>query len=302
MRWIAPIGQMLASLVTMVTLIFLIYQALPSSPVDALISRFSQGGAIQRINPEQTAKLREELGLEGNLPQRLSSFLLQLVRGNLGNSLFSTEPVTQLIAHHLIPTLKISFFSMFLTFVGGLGLGFFLANRSRNRISLHWDGLAQVLLCLPPFALGSLLFATPFFNYPILAASCVCSVALFPHLAFQIRDRLMTLHQERFTQVARAKGLSWPQLYRKHLGIACLPTLLSFLPFAWSFFFGTTILIEPIFGVSGLGSLAMQSLRNQDAPVLLGISIFAGCIRLLLSGLRDLIFTLTFKPFLLRNP
>lgn len=298
MNWLLLIIKTGLNFLLMLILVFFIYQALPSSPVDIFISKASQFTPSQPLNPKQKANLIRDWGNEGSAFEKLSRFLLRVARGDLGKSIYSARPVTSALADCIPTTFYLAFFSLGFSLAFGIVVGFWIAYRHRLSLFSKADWMNQFLLCLPPFSIGSLLFIYSPIDLPKGLIVFICVLAAFPVLAFQIRDRLQELHQTTFSQMARSKGLSWFQIYQKHFLVACFPTLFSFLPLWWSLFFGTTVMIEPLFGVRGLGTLTLESLRNQDVPVLLGISLLVGSVRIILGGFRDLLFFSKFRPFL----
>jgi len=260
--------KFIVSLFFMTSLIVCIYRALPSSPVDVLVSRF-----------------------DGARPMAIKTETLN----NFGESLFTGQPVLQVLSERLIPTFLLASFSLCLSMILGLTVGLWLAFRHRFTALSKSDWLTQIILCIPPFSLASFFLVFSPVSLPFFFTCLVCSLSSFPYLAFQIRDKVIQLQNSPLNQAALSKGLTTSQIYRHHFLIACLPILLSFLPLWWGLFFGTSVIIEPIFGIRGLGALTLESLRNQDLPVLLAVSILTGVIRLCFSAIRDLFFQIRFN-------
>ncbi|NDD04617.1 MAG: ABC transporter permease subunit [Proteobacteria bacterium] len=113
-------------------------------------------------------------------------------------------------------------------------------------------------------------------------------------MASLIQQRLAQEEREPYAKAVIAKGLSRRQFYLRHLSRPCLEVTVSILPLWWGLFFGASLVVEPIFRIQGLGFLAVEAFRNQDLPILIGITLVIGGGRIILSNLRELALLLFF--------
>lgn len=280
----------------MIGAIFLVYEMLPSQTVDILFAKVASVSTQVEHTKEQRSYLEQELGLNKPLAQRFIGFLKGLTHLDLGNSILSRQPVSLLIARQAPQTLLLCLLSIGLAlplgFLGGLLLAYF---SDRGSIFL-FRGFVTSFLCIPSFTLASALFVFSFSVSPWIPALLVYLLALVPYLSLLIQDRFLEEEKKPYYRAALSKGLSRWSVFFKHLSPSCIATMLAFLPLGWSLFWGAALIVEPIFRINGLGLLAFESLRNQDLPVLLGISLLVGVSRLILGGLRDSLTNVQF-PF-----
>lgn len=271
----------------MTAVIFFIYETLPTKTVDILFAKTASISSHSGPQKEQRAYLEQELGLNKPLAVRFGVFVKGLLRGDLGHSLLSRQPVHLLIFRQAPLTLLLALVSLGLALPLGFIAGLLLAYFSNRKSILLFRGLATSLLCVPSFTLASMLFVCSFSISSFVSALIVYLAALVPYLSFLIQDRFLEEEKQPYYRAALSKGLSRWSIFLKHLSPSCLATTLAFLPLGWSLFWGATLIVEPIFRINGLGLLAFESLRNQDLPVLLGISLLVGLSRLFLGWARD---------------
>jgi ABC-type dipeptide/oligopeptide/nickel transport system permease component len=271
----------------MVVSIFFVYETLPSRSVDILFAKADHLSRQQPAAPNQRALLEQQLGLDKPLSSRFWTFFSGLFHGELGHSILSGQSVTRLLWIQCPLTLALGFLTLLLGLPLGFLGGLFLAYHRNSKLDLFYQGAASLFLCVPSFVLASLLFVLSPPIHPFFICLFLYLFATVPYLACLVRDRFLEEEKKSYYQAALSKGLSRWCVFWKHLSPACLATAFSFLPLGSSLFWGATLVVEPIFRLSGLGLLAFDSLRNQDFTVLLGVSLLVGLTRLFLAFVRD---------------
>src|SRR5438552_499188 len=121
----------------------------PGDPVQIMLGQDADPGAV--------AALRAELGLDQPLPIQYSRWVLNIVRGDLGRSIRTNQPVTEAIVSRLPVTIELSGLALALSLVIGLPAGVVAAIRRNSSLDLASTGLALVGVSLPSFFLGILL-------------------------------------------------------------------------------------------------------------------------------------------------
>src|SRR5262249_26385708 len=98
------------------TLVFLMMRMLPGDPAQLMLA--GSGASAQQI-----ADLRPQLGLDEPLPQQYATFLVNAATGNFGRSVYTKQPVMQMLVDQLPPTMELAFSSTLLGLLVGIPLG-----------------------------------------------------------------------------------------------------------------------------------------------------------------------------------
>lgn len=239
----------------------------------------------------QIAAIREQLGLNQSLIGQYFSWLGSVLSGDLGTSLFSAQPVLDAINQRLPVTLYLVLGALVTAVLLGVPLGV-IAGAHRGRLA---DRIASVItavaLSAPSYVVGLVLIVFlanrlqwfPPTGYVDLSAGFVewakhlvlpsIALGLVPAaiLARQLRSALIGVLAQDYTRTATAKGLPRRTVLLKHaLKNAAVPGVTA-LGTQMAVVIGSTVLIEQIFGIQGLGALAYNAALQQDIPVIQGV-------------------------------
>lgn len=275
----------LALLVTLI--VFLLLQLVPGDPARTLAGDFA--------TEEQVAEVREELGLNRPLVEQYTSWLGNAVQGDLGRSMATREPVLQQLVDRLPPTLSLAFGAILFALVVGSVAGV-VAGSNRGR----WIDRVVTLcvtgaVALPSYVIGMLLvlvFALwnqllPATGYvpltespvnwarglilPCIALGCYAAAVV----ARQLRSAMITVGEQDYIRTARSKGLRRHAILYKHcLKNAAAPGLTA-LGVQVSFLLGGAVAIERVFGINGIGQLAVNAVNVRDIPTIQGVVVLA---------------------------
>lgn len=281
------------------TVSFVVLYALPGDPVSLMY-----GGESTDVTPEQLDALRAEYGLDQPLPLQYVSQLLDAVRGDLGTSVVSKQPVTTLLAQAIPPTAAIAGAALLLAVVGGGTLAV-VATATRNR------ALAGFLLSLPPLgvAIPSFWFGLTLVQwfsfqlpiFPALGNQGFASIVL-PAVTLALptsaiiaqllsRSLLHTL-REPYVDTAVAKGAGRVRVHLRHaLRNAALPALTATGLVVGGLLSGAVV-TETVFSRAGLGRLTATSVAAQDIPVVQGVVLVAATVYVLTNLLVDVVYPL----------
>ncbi|NBX75802.1 MAG: ABC transporter permease [Proteobacteria bacterium] len=290
-RYIAGVFELLLSLFCLATLLFFVYASLHSDPVAVIASKSNQAFPQTQLSEEHRQLLQERLGLNKPLSVQLNHFFSNILNGSMGTSFWTGQNVGKMIQSRVLVTARFMIPAFFL-FVGlGISWGLFQALQFKKPFGKLALLINAGLFCIPAFSLASGLahFASPI-SSSFLALSVYVATTV-PTLASLVCDRLLKEETQPYAQAARARGLSRRQLLQRHLIKPCIPSFLSLLPWWWSVVLGTSIIVEPVFRISGIGMLSFEAFRNQDVPVLLGISLLLGGGRIFLGCMRDFLWS-----------
>ncbi len=275
------------------TISFLAVHLLPGDPATLLLIR---SGA----SAEEIAARRALLGWDRPLITQYGAYLLHLLRGDLGRSWVTGQPVAQMLAEQWPRTLELTLSAMGIAIVLGLTLGTLAALRWGTWVDtacmsvalvglstpIAWSGLLGLwlfslkLAWLPPSGLGS-----P--AHLVLPAS-VLGLASAGPIARLIRGGLLDALAEPFITAAKAKGLPPSRLLIRHAFPVALPPALAMMALQFGFLLGGAAVTEALFVRPGIGRLAVEAVLNQDLPVVQGVVLLGAATYLLVNLAADI--------------
>ena len=251
------------------------------------------------------------------LPNQYHSWLLRMGHGDLGTSLGSREPVAAQLWQALVYTLPLIGITLLITLL----LAWQLAERlaapswwqpimhtaltSLQALPLFAIALALLLLLanpeviawFPPYGLGqttpsdvdwSTWLATYAYHAALPALSLMLSV--LPAITLQLAGALRAELAQPYIATAYAKGLSQPQVIRRHaLRNALLPSLTQLTDLLPTLVAGALV-VEVVFALPGMGRLLVQAATTRDYPLLVGGVMLVGTVRLLALLLADALY------------
>ncbi|MGZ0145302.1 ABC transporter permease [Rhodococcus qingshengii] len=295
--------RLLAAVPLLLIVPFLIFVLIDLAPGDPAVVL-----AGENPTPERLAAIRENLRLDDNVFVRYVDWVGGVLHGDLGMSFLSNQSVTELISRRMATTMSLVLFAMVIAvLVGGL-LGVVAAIRPGGVIDRAVNVVASIAIAIPAFWFGLVLvslFAVsnqifPAFGYVPLSEGVVpwlqhlvlpgIALALLPaaEVTLQLRSALGKVLESDYILNAEARGLSKSSVMFKHaLKNACIPVV-TVLGFRVSEVLGGAVTIEIIYGMPGLGSLAVDSVQNHDIPVLLGFVLFTTIVVVLVNLLVDI--------------
>jgi len=233
----------LSVLALSVVMVFLSIRILPGDPVLARL------GAATEVTPEALAALREEAGLNRPLLAQLLDWIGDAFRGDLGVSYISQFPVTQLVAERIPVTLELTFFIILIAVI----LALILAPLSTLKPGISEDVLENLKLMLLPAVTGGL--------------------TATPYLVRYLRASMLEVKQSPFVRTAEGKGISSGRILFRHvLPNSLIPTL-TMLGLIVGYTLSGVVVIEYMFGLPGIGSLAIESSFKRDYAVIQGVAL-----------------------------
>jgi peptide/nickel transport system permease protein len=304
LRFIA--GRLVGTIpvVFVVTLgVFLMLHLTPGDPVQIMLG--------QDADPQSIALLRTELGLDEPLPVQYLRWASSALRGDLGRSIRTHEPVTDAVVSRLPVTLELSFISLLISLTIGLPAGVIAATHRNSSLDIASTGIALLGVSLPNFFLGILLilvFAqwlrwvppsgyTPLLQDPVLnlkqmfMPAVALGTALAGIVARLMRSSLLDVLDADYMRTARSKGLVESAVIVGHgLRNALLPVV-TVVGLQVGALLGGTILVEFIFALPGIGRLAVDSIFARDFPIVQGVVLFLALVRVLSNLLADLLYS-----------
>lgn len=287
--------------------VFLIIRVIPGDPALVLLGEGADAASI--------AGLRADLGLDRPLPVQFVSWFQHALRGDLGRSIVSGEPVGELILQHFGLTAAVVMVAVTLATVIASMAGLIAAWRRNSVIDLAVVGAATVVLAIPSFWLGLVLLLLfglklgwlPFVGYVPFAESAA-QAALFlvlPVVTLTITESGVLTRMMRASSIdvlqldyvthARAKGLSERAVLTRHVFPNAFAPTLTLVGLTLGHLLGGIAVIETVFTLPGLGRLMVDSVLARDYPVVQGCLLFTAVVYVVVNLLVDLCYPI-FDP------
>jgi peptide/nickel transport system permease protein len=292
------------TLVLVSMLIFGLQQLLPGDPAKIL--------AGEEQDPTVVAYLREKLNLDKPLPVRYAYWVGGVVRGDLGESIRSQEPVTKLIMQKLPVTLELALMAFSIALVIGIPAGIVSAVGRGTA----WDYGANLFalwgLSTPNFWLGILLimlfsvelgwlpasgYISPFEDLwgnlsAMIMPAFVLGNAIAAILMRHTRSAMLQVLSADYVRTARAKGLNEPTVVLKHALRNALTPIITLGALELGTLLSGAVLTEQVFTIPGFGKLIVDSVFNRDYAVVQGVVLVTATAYMSLNLLADLAYFL----------
>ena len=268
---------------------------------------------VPNMTKEAQAALRAQFGIDKPMVEQYGLYLEQLGRGNLGVSYQSQQPVLGEVLHAVGNTIPMVGLGTVVAILVGTLIGVTAAYRQGSARDRVITGSAMIVYSLPVQWVGLLLLvwlagwlptsgmSDPYLFdaglwttvrdralHMLLPATCV-ALMLFGSFALVVRSSQLEALGEDHVLTARAKGASERSVMWKHVFRNALIPIMTGFPAAFvGAFFSSSLLIETLFSLDGLGLLSYESVIRRDYPVVLGSLFFFTMIGLVTTLVRDL--------------
>lgn len=279
-----------------VTLVFLLIHLVPGDPVEVMLGESAQ--------PADRAELRQALGLDQPLLQQWLNYIGNLLQGDLGHSLHSRQPISELLWQRIPATAQLAAASLLVAVLIAIPLGSIAALR-KNTV---WDQGAMTFsllgVSIPNFWMGPLLillFSLTLGWLPVSGKEHALSIvlpaltlgtALAAILARMVRSTLLEVLSEDYIRTARAKGLRESAVVWHHaLRNAALP-IITILGLQLGTLLGGAVITEIIFSWPGLGYTLVESIQRRDYPVVQACVLLISLTYVMVNALTDVVYGL----------
>lgn len=287
--------------------------ALVASGVSFVLIRFLPGDPARSLmgpnaTEEQLAAARQELRLDEPVWRQYWEWLGGAIHGDLGSSLFSRTPVTDILNGRLGASMSLIVGATLLASVIGIALG--VRGARKGLIGRTVDTFSMLGLAIPDFWLGLVLVVVFAVSLPLLPPTGYVPFAVDPAgwleslilpvitlavpataiIAKQTRDAMATALDKSFVRTLRAAGISERSVvYRHALKNAAIP-IVTVVGLVFISALSGTVAVEFIFAIPGLGSSALQATSGRDFPVIQGVVVYFTFIVIAVNLLVDLAY------------
>lgn len=270
------------------------------SPGDPAEFVLSQNGLTVPTEAELAA-MREELGLNVPAYTRYWNWLIGLLHGDLGESYVTGRSITKEIMLRLPLTMKLAALSLVLTICVGLSMGVVCAEKEGSKVDSFVKSLTNIMLSIPGFWLALvliLIFSEKLRILPtsgsdglasFILPSIVLSFATMGTICRFMRGAMLEEFSKQYYLVARVRGLSKMKLLFSYAFPNALIPVIALLGNYFAGVLGGSAIVESIFAIPGMGTMALEAIRMRDYPVLQAYVLVSGWILVLVTLGVDLL-------------
>ena len=276
----------------------------------------------QGVDAARVEEIKKLYGFDKPAPERFLRMIGQFARFDLGKSFFHSKDVWELIKEKLPVSISLGMWTFLLTYLISVPLGIAKAVRAGTRFDTATTFIVLLGYAIPSFVLGVVLLvlfaggsfvqwfplrgitslnwdelsffgkiADYFWHITLPVAAMV--VGSFAVITIMTKNSVLEEIRKQYVLTARAKGLAEHDVMWRHVFRNSLIPIMTGFPAAFvGAFFGSSLLIETLFSLDGLGLLSYESVIRRDYPVVFGTLFMFTIIGLVTTLLRDLSYLL----------
>ncbi len=302
--------RLLLVIPTILIVVFLttaVLRLIPGDAIDVLVGQMDLSGKENR--EELRAQLEAELGLDGPIyVQYLRWWRDLLTRGDLGDSIFIGGEVTDHILSRLPVTLEIGVLALITALLISFPIGIFSAMRQDSAGDYIFRSIAILLISLPSFWVGIMVvvfpsiwwnWSPPIINIPFwedpwgnlkmyLLPAVILGMAINGVNMRLTRTMMLEVVREDYIRTAYSKGLRERVVVFRHAVKNALIPVVTVIGLNVPVVIGGSVIIEQIFGLPGMGRLAVEAAFVRDFPVIIGVTFVFSLFVLLIILITDL--------------
>lgn len=284
--------------------VFLLLRLTPGDPA-AII-------AGDTATPEQLAAIRESLGLNDPMFVQFFNWITQLLRGDFGTSILSGQPVLELIADRMEPTISLALTTIILSVLIAVPLGVIAAWKQGTLIDRFVMLLSVLGFSIPVFVIGYLmisLFSMQLNWFPVqgfrpigegvgdffhrIALPTFTLTLLYIALIARItRTSMLEILGDDYVRTARAKGLPETTVLMRHALRNCSVPIITVIGIGFALIISGVVVTESVFNLPGLGRLTVDAVLSRDYPVIQAVILLASLIYVVINLLIDIAYVL----------
>ncbi|CAN1561750.1 DppB ABC-type dipeptide/oligopeptide/nickel transport systems, permease components [Rhabdaerophilaceae bacterium] len=268
--------------------------------------------AGDQATPEDVERIRAGLGLDRPYLVRFAEWLFRVIQGDLGTSIFTSLPVTQLISQRIEPTVSLMLVTLVFAISVAVPLGVLAAWKANTWVDRLVMAFAVFGFSVPVFVVGYLLaytFALKLDWFPVQGYTPIekglgawISNLVLPAFALGMvyialiaritRASMLEVLQQDYIRTARSKGVAEPSILFMHaLKNAAVP-IVTVIGIGIALLIGGAVVTESVFAIPGLGRLTVDAILRRDYPVIQGVILMFSFVYVLINLLVDIIYTM----------
>lgn len=296
MRWATK--RLLQAVVTVwavMTISFGLVRLLPGNPVDFLVVQLMQQGMEPQEAQQRAATM---INIDPNQAIHFAyiEYMFDVMRGDLGQSIWYEEPVIDILASALPWTIFVMSWGVLMSFLLGIVGGAVMAYFEGERIDVALTGYATFMTSVPYYILAIILLVflsyqfglfpisgrmpsgvTPGVNGPFIAGiiyhaalPVLSMIVVTGGIALSMRGNSVRVLGEDYIRVARLRGLPDYQIATRYVGRNAVLPIYTGLMISIGAMFGGAVVLETIFQYRGMGFYLVRAVETRDFPLMMG--------------------------------
>jgi peptide/nickel transport system permease protein len=282
--------------------IFSLIHLTPGDPVQAMLGVEASQEDIQRV--------RRELGLDQPLYVQYATWLGRVVRGDLGHSIRTHQPVMEAIVQRLPVTVEISLVAMTVALLISIPAGTVSAVRRNSTADATSRVLSLLGVSVPNFFLAILLIYVfslklrwlppigfvPLWDDPlgnlksVVMPAITLGTAVAAIVTRQMRSSLLEVLSQDYIRTAWAKGLAARIVLRHHALRNALMPVITVIGLEFAFLIGGLVVTEQVFNLNGIGKLIVDAIAQRDYTLIQGLLLLVAVAYMLVNFLVDILY------------
>ncbi len=292
---------MIPVLIGVTIISFVLIHLIPGDPAQVILGVHAQ--------PDNLKALRHELGLDRPLWKQYGFYLGDLLRLDLGSSIKFQQSVESLIQKRIGLTLFLIGFATLLTIAISLPLGIMAALKKNSFFDQIVRAVLMVTMVMPAFWVGILLLILFGVKLDLLPVSgygegfvdhvrhlflpaLTIALSLAPILVRSLRASILQAMDSDYVRTARAKGLQDRAVLNRHVMKNALIPSVTLLGLSIGYLMGSTVIVERVFSLPGVGSLLVDSISARDYPVVQAMTLIFAVFVILVNIATDVVYTM----------
>ena len=290
--------------------VFLIMRVVPGDVALMILIGDDPEGAAEGVDKKQLKILREKLGLDRPLIVQYVTWIADIARFDLGESLFTRHSISKEIQRRFFVTSQLAIMSIFVGFAAGLPLGAISALKHNSSADLISRVTSIIFLAVPNFWLGLLvllvgvgqlnwmppvgrnvLWENPGDNMvQMIFPSLIIGSSLMALVARMTRSSMLEVLREDYIRTARAKGLAERTVVVRHAMRNSMIPVITIISISFGNLLGGTVVMEKVFTIPGLGLLLLESISRRDYPVTQALVLLMAAGFIIINLLVDIMY------------
>lgn len=282
--------------------IFLLIHITPGDPAAAMLGI--------EASQEEIDALNEELGFNRPIHEQYITWVANVFKGDLGNSIFMNQPVSQAIFEHIGPTLSLAILAQVIALIIAIPFGIIAAYKRGSITDYTLMGVSLFGMAVPSFLLGlflMLLIGVKLQWLPVAGYEPL-SNGLWAHLQYLIlpgislgtiqaalitrmtRSSMLEILNLNYIKTARSKGLNELKVLVKHAFRNAFLPILTVIGQTFGTLVTGAVVVESIFNIPGLGQLILNSIARRDFAVIQGVVLSVTLMYVTINLIVDLLY------------
>ena len=289
------IRRLLIAIPSLIIVTILIAGLIRLQPGDVVMARLADSGHVTK---EDIRVMRVDLGLDRSFPEQYVSWMAGVLRGDLGESLWSGRDVLETLATRSRVSVQLALRAMTVAVMAAVPLGILSAVKQNTWMDYAARMFSITGLSVPDFFLATMLLYVlsvwvgwlPSFGYtpPWEDPWANVQAFIFPALivgyrfsaisARMTRSAMLEVLRQDYVRTARSKGLMEHMIIVKHALRNALIPVVTIMGSQLSFLLGGLVIIEVVFSLPGVGTLGFEAIQVRDYPVVQGVVLFTALL------------------------